>query len=203
MFITFEGIDGCGKSTQAKRLADNLREMGHEVVLTREPGGTRIAEEIRNILLYIHEDIHPMTETFLYEASRNEHVEKIILPALKEGKTVISDRFYDSTIAYQGAGRGLGIAAMEDLNRVFREKCPPDLTIFVDTPVEVVEARMSDKEKDRMEKEGTLFMEKVRQGYLEIIERDKERFFVISGCGTIDEGERKIFEFVKRKLLDD
>lgn len=193
MFITFEGIDGSGKSTQCQLLKDVLEQKGYKVLLTREPGGTRTAEAIRNVLLHIHEPIEAMTEVFLYCAARVEHLEKIILPGLAEGYIVISDRFYDSTIAYQGGGRGLGLEKMIEINKLFIEKATPDLTFFVDTDLSTIEERMNKKELDRMEKEGMTFMKKVRQGYLDLIvsetksEKYNNRFNIINGNLSIKE----------------
>lgn len=193
MFITFEGIDGSGKSTQCQLLKDGLEQKGYKVLMTREPGGTRTAEAIRNVLLHIHEPIEAMTEVFLYCAARVEHLEKIILPKLAEGYIVISDRFYDSTIAYQGGGRGLGLEKMIEINKIFMEKATPDLTFFVDTKLSTIEERMNKKELDRIEKEGISFMKKVRQGYLDLIaiestiDRYNNRFNIINGDLTIEE----------------
>lgn len=200
MFITFEGIDGSGKSTQCELLREALDAKGLNVLLTREPGGTRAAEAIRNLLLHVHEPMEPMTEVYLYCAARNEHMEKIILPALAEGMIVLSDRFYDSTIAYQGGGRGLGIGAMKEANRRFIERCRPDLTLFVDASLDVVERRMSHKELDRMEKEGMGFMSKVRDGYLEIIREEPERFLVLDGDQEIEEIAERILKAVEARL---
>lgn len=193
MFITFEGIDGSGKSTQCNLLKDTLEQKGYKVLLTREPGGTRTAEAIRNVLLHIHEPIEAMTEVFLYCAARVEHLEKIILPGLAEGYIVISDRFYDSTIAYQGGGRGLGLEKMIEINKIFIEKATPDLTFFVDTDLSTIEERMDKKELDRIEKEGMTFMKKVRQGYLDLIASEKakveynNRFNIINGDLSIEQ----------------
>lgn len=200
MFITLEGVDCSGKSTQGHLIKEYLESLGYEVVWTREPGGTKIAEEIRRILLYTEEDISDLTEVFLYLAARSEHVDKIILPALKEGKVVLSDRFYDSTIAYQGGGRGLGIEKMISLNKVFKESCPPDLTIFIDTPLTTIARRIEKKGADRIEKEGLCFMEKVRDAYLELVKREQERFLVVDGSQSISENEASIMDKIKELL---
>lgn len=191
MFITFEGIDGSGKSSQCQLLKDSLEKKGYKVLMTREPGGTKTAEAIRNVLLHIHEPIEAMTEVFLYCAARVEHLEKIILPKLAEDYIVISDRFYDSTIAYQGGGRGLGLEKMKEINKVFIEKATPDLTFFIDTDLLTIEKRMDKKELDRMEKEGMTFMKKVRQGYLDLIASEeakvkKSRFTIVDGDLSIE-----------------
>ncbi|MDD2371029.1 MAG: dTMP kinase [Firmicutes bacterium] len=200
MFITFEGIDGSGKSTQCQLLKDSLEDIGYKVFMTREPGGTKIAEAIRNILLHIDEPIEAMTEVFLYCAARNEHLEKIILPKLAEGYIVISDRFFDSTIAYQGGGRGLGIDKMKEINSIFIEKATPDLAFFIDPDLSTIEKRMENKELDRIEKEGIEFMAKVRKGYLDLIESQKNirNFMTIDGDLSIKE----ISEIVLKRVED-
>lgn len=200
MFITFEGIDGSGKSTQCQLLKNSLENKGHKVFITREPGGTTIAEAIRNILLHIHEPIEAMTEVFLYCAARNEHLEKIILPKQAEGYIVLSDRFYDSTIAYQGGGRGLGIDNMKKINSLFIEKATPNLTFFIDSDLKTIAKRMENKELDRIEKEGVDFMTKVRQGYLDLIESEKDNrdFMIIDG----DQEINKISEIVFKRVED-
>ncbi len=202
MFITFEGIDGSGKSTQCQLLRDGLESKGFKIFVTREPGGTKIAEAIRNILLHIHEPIEAMTEVFLYCAARNEHLEKIILPKLAEGYIVISDRFFDSTIAYQGGGRGLGINRMKEINNIFIKKATPDLTFFIDADISTIEKRMENKELDRIEKEGMQFMEKVRQGYLDLIESAKEyrEFMTIDGDLEINEINEIVLKRVEELL---
>ena len=181
MFITFEGVDGSGKTTQAQLLKVFLEKKGHRVLLTREPGGTKVAEAIRNVLLHVHDPINPMTEVYLYCGARNEHYHQIILPALKEGKIVISDRFYDSTVAYQGAGRQLGIDKMMEMNQEFISNCKPDITFFLDPPLSIIEDRLNRKEMDRMEKAGMHFLADVRAGYLEIMRREPKRVFSING----------------------
>lgn len=202
MFITFEGIDGSGKTTQCQLLKESLEKKGYKVLMTREPGGTRTAEAIRNVLLHIHEPIEAMTEVFLYCAARVEHLEKIILPKLAEGYIVISDRFYDSTIAYQGGGRELGLEKMIQINKIFIEKATPDITFFIDTDLSTIEKRMNKKELDRMEKEGMAFMKKVRQGYLDLISSEStnykynNRFNIINGDISIKE----IADIVSKKV---
>lgn len=181
MFITFEGVDGSGKTTQCQLLKEFLEKKGHTVLLTREPGGTKVAESIRHLLLHVHDPIHPMTEVFLYCAARNEHYHKIIVPALEAGTIVISDRFYDSTVAYQGAGRKLGIEKMVEMNKEFILNAKPDITFFLDTPLSVIEDRLNRKAMDRMEKEGIHFLADVREGYLELMKREPDRIFAIDG----------------------
>lgn len=194
MFISFEGVDGSGKTTQAQLLKNFLENKGNSVLLTREPGGTKVAEAIRNLLLHINNSITPMTEAYLYCAARNEHYHKIILPALKNGKIVISDRFYDSTIAYQGAGRKLGIDKMIELNQEFIFNSRPEITFFLDTPLSVIEERLNKKEMDRMEKEGLCFLADVRNGYLEIMKREPKRVFPINGSLAEDDINRLVIK---------
>ena len=157
MFITFEGIDFSGKSTQCRRLADFLAARGHDVVLLREPGGTALSEKIRQLLLDKNSDgLEPLAEFFLYSAARAQLVEEIIRPALQEGKIVICDRFFDSSIAYQGGGRGINIAEIEAVNRISTGELTPDLTIIIDISIETSlnRLKLAGKSTDRIESEG-------------------------------------------------
>ena len=184
-FITFEGIDFCGKTTQAKKLANYLREKGHEVVQVREPGGERISEKIRKILLSErNREITHTTELLLYLASRAQLTQRIILPALKEKKIVICDRYSDSTLAYQGYGRGLNKSMIKNLNQVASSGLSPDLTLLLDVPVEISlkrKAKEMKKEGDRLEKEKLEFHQRVREGYLKIAQKNKKRIKIIDG----------------------
>jgi len=183
-FITFEGIDFCGKTTQAKKLANYLREKGYEVVLIREPGGERISEKIRKILLSErNKEMTHMTELLLYIASRAQLTQRIILPALKEKKIVICDRYSDSTLAYQGYGRGLNKSMIKNLNQVASSGLSPNLTILLDVPVKVCLKRKAKekKGKDRLEKEKLEFHQKIRDGYLKIAQKNKKRIKIIDG----------------------
>jgi len=195
ILITFEGIDYSGKTTQAKKLKSYLRRKGHKVILLREPGGEKVSESIRKILLSSkNTGMNPLSELLLYMASRAQLVSKIILPALKQGKVVICDRFYDSSLAYQGYGRGIDKKMIESLNRVSVSRFKPDLTILIDIPIQVFTKRMrlNDKKKDRIEKEKIDFYKKVREGYLKIAQKEKKRFRVIEGSGEIGEVWDKI-----------
>ncbi len=190
ILITFEGIDYSGKTTQVKKLVSYLRRKGYKVILLREPGGEKISESIRQVLLSSKNiGMNPLTELLLYIASRVQLVSKIILPALKQGKIVICDRFYDSTLAYQGYGRGMDKKMIEYLNKIIVSGIKPDLTILIDIPVQVFVERMrkNNKKKDRIEKEKMDFYKKVREGYLKIAQGEKKRFRVIDGSGEIDE----------------
>jgi dTMP kinase len=187
MFITFEGIEGCGKSTQAGMLRDLLQSRGMSVLVTREPGGSPIGEQIRHILLDPgNHGMVALAELLLYEASRCQHVEAVIKPALDAGKVVICDRFFDASTAYQGYARGLGIAMVEHLNLVATGGRRPDLTIVLDLPVEVGLRRLG-RNLDRIEREAVEFHRRVRQGYLKIAEKEAGRVKVVNAAGTIDD----------------
>ena len=186
LFITFEGIDGCGKSTQANLLYKLLKNKGFSVILTREPGGTKLAESIRKILLDPKNKISPLAELFLYEASRAEHVNEIILPALRAKKIVICDRFYDATVAYQGYARGLKLNMIETLNRFAAAGIKPDLTIILDIPAKEGLRRAKElKKTDRMETEKLSFYEKVRKGYLSLGRKYPQRIKIIKTEDTV------------------
>lgn len=200
MFITFEGVDGSGKSTQSQRLAQSLQELGHEVLLTREPGGTKTAEAIRDVLLHLHDPIAGMTEVYLYCAARMEHLDKIIRPGLAAGKIVISDRFYDSTIAYQGGGRALGLPAMKEANRHFIQEARPDLTFFIDTPMETIGERLHGKSLDRMEQEGLGFMAKVQEAYRILAQEEPDRYVVLDGSRSIESLAEEILSITQGRL---
>jgi dTMP kinase len=175
MFITFEGMDGAGKTTQINLLKKHLEEKGYDVVLTREPGGTEVCEKIRDIILdKDHFGMNNMCEAFLYAASRAEHVEKVIKPALKAGKIVICDRFVHSSIAYQGYGRGLGKEVVAAINDRAVDGVYPDMTFFMMLPADNVHNRInqSGKDHDRLEKENVEFFERISKGYMELAENE-------------------------------
>ena len=190
-FITLEGIEGSGKTTQIGLLAAWLREQGREVVLTREPGGCDIADAVRAILLdSTNSAMKPRTELLLYAAARAQHVEEIVRPALERGAVVLCDRFTDATIAYQGGGRGLDLQLIENLNGVAAGDCRPDLTLLLDLPVEAGLGRAlariaatSGEREDRFEQESLAFHHRVREGYLELARREPRRFRVVSAAG--------------------
>ena len=188
-FITFEGIDSCGKTTQARKLAFYLRRKGYQVLLTREPGGDSVAERIRRILLSKkNSQMTTLTELLLYEASRSQLTEKRIKPALKEGKVVICDRYSDSSLAYQGYGRGLSKSMVKYLNRIASFEFVPDLTVLVDVPVEISLARKRKErtKKDRLEKERFEFHRRIREGFLTIARQNRGRIRVVDGRGDIE-----------------
>ena len=199
-FITFEGIEGCGKTTQLRLLADNLRGRGHRVTVTREPGGCPIADRIRNILLDAdNKAMTATTELLLYAAARAQHVAEVIEPALEAGRIVLCDRFTDATIAYQGDGRGLDSAVIAELNRLATGRIRPDLTVLVDCPVEVGLARAMERinsshgaREERFELESLQFHRRVRDGYLKLVEQERERFIVVDGSGSIEETEAAV-----------
>lgn len=203
VFISLEGIEGCGKSTQAKILSDYMSELGYCVVQTREPGGTPVAEKIREVLLDPkNQDLTSRTELLLYLASRSQHVEQLIMPALKKGKIVICERFSDSTRAYQGYARGLDMDMIETLIRIATGNLEPDLTIILDMEVKegLLRAERFKNYKDRLESENLDFHNKVRRGYLEIAKNNPNRIKVISAKGSIDDIHLRIRQYIDELL---
>lgn len=198
LFISFEGIDGCGKSTQADLLRSYLESKGEQVELLREPGGTALSEQIREILLNPNNDkMDPSTESILLSASRAQLTREIIIPALERGNVVICDRYADSTLAYQGYGRGINLEWLEKLNAFATAGLKPDITLLVDLPVDEAFNRMQSKSFDRIEMEGIEFLEKVRSGYLELTDRFSKRYFMIDGMETIEEMSKKIINKIE------
>jgi dTMP kinase len=202
MFISFEGIEGSGKTTQALLLTEFLSSRGYRTFLTREPGGTAIGDRIRELLLDPeHREMTPMTELLLYEAARAQHLREGILPALQEGLIVITDRFSDSTTAYQGYGRCLDAAAIAVLDAVATGGEKPDLTILLDLPVERGVTRNREvKKTDRLEMEEEEFHERVRGGFLEIAAADPQRVKVVDASGTVEAVSRRVREIVSSRL---
>lgn len=196
-FITFEGPEGSGKSTQAKLLAEELKKLGYHVVLTREPGGTPVGEEIREILLNKDLAIASLTELLLYVAARAQIMADLIIPALKEGKIVICDRFIDSSMAYQGWARGLGFDLVKEINTLVLNGIEPQLTILLDIEPALGLARVRQDGFDRLEQEDISFHEKVREGYLYLSEENK-RFQVYDA--RKDKGELQ--KIILQKVLD-
>jgi dTMP kinase len=209
-FITFEGLDGCGKSTQMARLADELRSQGFSVVVTREPGGTETGEKIRRLLLDTRTSgLAPMAELALMFAARAQHIHELILPGLQAGQIVLCDRFTDSSEAYQGGGRKLGSKPVLELHRVLGGNLKPDLTILMDSDVaaSVERARRrnrgrsaAESDEGRFEKENRAFFTRVRNAYLEIAKREPERVAVIDARGTPDRTHAKIVQTVLAKI---
>ena len=198
LLITFEGGEGSGKSTHAHLLKDYLEEKGFKVLLLREPGGTETGEKLREILLHEKSKISPLTELFLFLASRRELVTKIIEPALKENKIVICDRFMDSTTTYQGYGRGIDIELVSKLNELVVSEASPNLTFILDTDKPL---GFKLEGKDRIEVEDSSFHKKVREGYLEIARNNPGRVKIIKVEGEIEEIQKKIREIVDEYLI--
>jgi dTMP kinase len=206
VLITFEGVEGSGKSTQAERLHKWLSEQGVACILSREPGGTAIGEQVRDILLDPdNRAMDGLTELFLYLASRNQHVREKVRPALEKGMVVILDRYLDSSAAYQGFGRGLGERPVSRLNKLAIAGLRPHLTVLVDVPVKVGQDRKEATSLDRLERERVEFHERVRQGYLQVARRAPGRFKIVDGTLPADELERVVFshveELLKRKVI--
>lgn len=199
MFITVEGIDGSGKSTQLKLLAEWLQGLGREIVITREPGGTLLGEEIRRLLLRAGpESIVPQAECLLYAAARAQLVARVIRPALARGALVLSDRFSDSTLAYQVAGRGLERSWVEKVLEGATGGLRPDLTFLFD--ISPYEARARKGEADRLEKEGLEFFHRVREGYLALAHQEPERIVVIRGDLPPAEVQAEVRRYVAERL---
>ena len=205
IFITFEGSEGCGKSSHIKALKDWFESKGFSCVVTREPGGTPLAEKIRGLLLERSsgEEMCSLAELFLFEAARAQHVEALIRPALAEGKVVISDRFYDSTTAYQGAARSLDADTVSLLNRIATSSLSPDLTIVLDLPVSDGLARARDRDGSSADRMGSLnieFYEAVRAAFLKLAADEPNRFRVISSAGAKEETFGRILDAVREKF---
>ena len=200
MFITFEGIEGCGKTTQVNLLVDYLKENNINCLKTLEPGGTDIGQNIRKILLDSkNTHLAPLTELILYAADRAQHVNEVIKPALGQGKWVICDRFFDATVAYQGFGRGMDMELIEFLNSQAAAGVSPDLTILMDCPEDIGLKRALERNKaqdledqGRFEKEKMEFHRKVRGGYLALAEKYKERFRIIDASRSVDEVKQDV-----------
>jgi len=212
-FITFEGLDGTGKSTQMRKLAAVVRAAGHKVVETREPGGTTTGEKIRKVLLDSGTaGLAPLAEMALMFASRAQHIAEVIEPALAQGSIVLCDRFTDSTEAYQGSGRRLGSAAVRELHRVLCRNLQPDLTILLDSDAaaSVHRARLRNRrdsktssrghDENRFEQETRAFFIRVHEGYLAIAKREPGRVAVVDARGTPGQTHQRIVELVRRKL---
>jgi len=209
VFVTFEGIEGCGKSTQARRLAARLQREGLSCLLTLEPGGTPIGQKIRRILLdQDHNDLSPFSELLLYEADRAQHVEQVIRPALARNQWVICDRFFDATTVYQGVARGQDLDMVRFLNEKASLGMRPDRTFLIDCPVEIGleralkrNAALGDPGQDRFEKEKLQFHAAVREGYLSLAKNEPRRFVVLDGTLGESSLEAMIFDRL-RPFLD-
>jgi len=197
LFITFEGCDGCGKTTQIELLNKYLLNKGSETLLTREPGAKGLGEKLREILLNYNGEVSPNCESFLFLADRAQHVDCIIKPAIEQGKIVLCDRHTDSTVAYQGYGRGLDLDRIYKLNNIATNGLKPDITIVLDVDVETSMQRVG-KEKDRMESAGIEFFKRVRNGFLEIAKNEPDRVKVINASDTIENIHKQIVELVEK-----
>jgi dTMP kinase len=196
--ITFEGTEGAGKSTLISALAHELESLGLSVVVTREPGGTSVAEKIRELIL--REAMDGWTELFLYEAARAEHLANRILPALTEGKIVLCDRFTDSSLAYQGMARGLDWKTVRDLNRIATRGLVPRATVFVD--IDPAQGLRDAKNPNRFEEEGVAFQAKVRKGFLRVIREEPKRFVKVRArSGTPEEMARTLLVTLRKKKV--
>ena len=202
-FITFEGSEGCGKTTQAQKLAERLAGSGVTHLVTREPGGTPIGETIRELLQFAPHNsrMTPETELFLFEASRSQLVREIINPALERGICVIADRFFDSTTVYQGAARTLDRELIERLNTFAVGDCIPDVTFVLDVDATTAKSRMQGPRKtDRMEQQPADFYERVREGYRALAKREPSRVVLIDGSRTADEIENEIWKILASRF---
>lgn len=207
-FITFEGGDGTGKSTQIESLEGYLVQLGYSCLATREPGGTALGRLIRKVLLEVNlHEIASSTELFLYLADRAQHVHEIILPALEAGKIVLCDRFTDSTMAYQGFGRGIELRLLRQLNDIADHGLRPDLSFLLDCPAQVGLARTARRQsetgqhhKDRFEREKIEFHEKVREGFLEIARAEPQRFRIIDAARSIEEVSLAIKKIIDQEM---
>ena len=194
LFITFEGGDGSGKSTQLGLLADWLGQQGKNYITTREPGGTDVGNELRDIILHRKGFLAPRAEALLYAADRAHHIHTVVRPALAEGTVVVQDRYFDSSVAYQGAGRVLAEDEVRDLSLWATEDLVPDLTVVLDVPADVLRQRRDTTRTvyDRLEAEADDFHERVRDAYRRFADREPERFLVIDGQRPVDEIQQEI-----------
>ena len=195
LFITFEGADGCGKTTQQKLAAQYLEKKGFEVTLTREPGSTELGKKVREILLHYEGDVSDRAESFLFLADRAQHIDMLVNPSVDLGKIVLCDRHIDSTVAYQGYGRGIDIERIKMLNNIATNGKKPDLTIVFDVDVETSQHRVG-SEKDRMESAGVDFHNRVRNGYLELAKQEPQRIRVVDATRSIEEIHEEVIEVI-------
>jgi dTMP kinase len=201
LFITLEGVEGCGKSSQIKLLSKFLSKKGVEHIVTREPGGTKIGDKIRDILLDLkNPEMKPETELLLYAASRAQHVLEIIKPALENKKVVLCDRFYDSTLAYQGHARGINNGLVEKSIDIATGGLSPDLTFLLDIPAEIGIERATKRGRDRLEKEEIVFHKRVRQGFLKLAKEHPARILVVDATCSVDDLSQKLNLVMEEKL---
>jgi len=197
MFITFEGIDGCGKTTQLKLVSEYFSNKNIKTLIIREPGGTNLAEKIRDLLLSKSSDITDISELLLFAAARNSLVTNVIRPAINNGTVVLCDRFYDSTTAYQGYGRGLDLQQVELINKIATDGLKPDITFYLKISIEGANLRSSRRKKDRIEDAGNKFFENVLNGYDNIAKNEPERVKIIPADGSISYTNNIILNFIK------
>lgn len=203
MLITFEGIEGCGKSTQVDLLFDYLTRKGYNVIKTREPGGTVFGEALRDVALQKNIDVFPLSELLTIMAIRAQHVEELIMPALQDRTIVLCDRFVDASYAYQGYGRGIDLGIIETLNRLVTKGIRPNLTVLIDCAAGLGLKRKAKDHRslDRFEKESLSFHRKIRNAYLKLADEDQRRFFVVDGKSKIGDIHRLIKEKVESLLV--
>ena len=196
LFITFEGVDGCGKTTQINLLKEYFENQDRTVLLTREPGAKGLGIKLREILLNYDGEVSPNCESFLFLADRAQHIDTIIKPAVERGEIVLCDRHTDSTVAYQGYGRGVDLNRINMLNDIATNGMKPDITLIFDIDIETSMSRVG-KEKDRMESAGVEFFKKVREGYLDIAKNNPDRVKLIDGSNSIEEIHQKVLDIIK------
>ena len=199
LFITFEGADGCGKTTQLNLLKDYFENKGCDVLVTREPGGKGLGEKVREILLNYNGEVSDRCESFLFLADRAQNIDVIVKPALEQGKIVLCDRHTDSTAAYQGYGRGLDLDEIHMLNNLATGNKKPDLTLVFDVDIETSMKRVG-SEKDRMENSGNEFFNRVRNGYLELAKQEPERIKVVDATKSIEEVHKNVIKIIETSL---
>lgn len=204
LFITFEGADGSGKTTQIQKAAQQLTAMGYDVITTREPGGTVLAEKVREIVLDAELPLNNTSEILLYLAARSEHIEKVIAPAVEQGKIVLCDRFSDSTLVYQGLAKGLAYEQLEPLKKLNAFACAgirPDLTILLDGDTDVLLTRRTLRGvSDRYENKGTEFQRSLRSGFLQLAEKEPERIRIVNAEAAADTVAAAVFAEIKKLL---
>ena len=200
-FITFEGIDGSGKSTQLRMLASKLLGNGFDILTTCEPGGTPLGRRLREAFLETEESVDPLAELLLFAADRAQHVHFLVKPKLEEGKIVISDRYSDATFAYQGAGRGFAQTTVKQVIKLATDGLKPDLTLFFDLSIEQAFSRTKNRsetgeQKNRMDSETAEFYERVREAYLEIARKEPKRFRIVDASCSVEETHAQVSEIV-------